>query len=111
MISCCWRWRKLICRAAFCAADTAAAGFHFGELVLKGECLYLQTKDFAFEVSDIIVYYRKNGIVLERRAAENLLAATEGWVSALYLYLRQYHNGQSPQTDEETAAAGTGRGL
>lgn len=65
------------------------------ELVLKGECLYLQTKDFAFEVSDIIVYYRKNGIVLERRAAENLLAATEGWVSALYLYLRQYHNGQS----------------
>ena len=52
-------------------------------------------------MSDIIVYYRKNGIVLERRAAENLLAATEGWVSALYLYLRQYHNGQSPQTGEE----------
>ena len=75
--------------------------FTLDELVLKGECLYLQAKDFAFEVSDIIVYYRKNGIVLERRAAENLLAATEGWVSALYLYLRQYHNGQSPQTDEE----------
>ena len=73
----------------------------WSELVLKGECLYLQPKDFAFEVSDIIVYYRKNGIVLERRAAENLLAATEGWVSALYLYLRQYHNGQSPQTGEE----------
>lgn len=75
--------------------------FTLDELVLKGECLYLQPKDFAFEVSDIIVYYRKNGIVLERRAAENLLAATEGWVSALYLYLRQYHNGQSPQTGEE----------
>lgn len=75
--------------------------FSLDELVLKGECLYLQPKDFAFEVSDIIVYYRKNGIVLERRAAENLLAATEGWVSALYLYLRQYHNGQSPQTGEE----------
>ena len=56
--------------------------FTLDELVLKGECLYLQPKDFAFEVSDIIVYYRKNGIVLERRAAENLLAATEGWVSA-----------------------------
>ena len=51
--------------------------FTLDELVLKGECLYLQPKDFAFEVSDIIVYYRKNGIVLERRAAENLLAATE----------------------------------
>lgn len=75
--------------------------FTLDELVLKGECLYLQPKDFSFEVSDIIVYYRKNGIVLERRAAENLLAATEGWVSALYLYLRQYHNGQSPQTGEE----------
>lgn len=75
--------------------------FTLDELVLKGECLYLQPKDFAFEVSDIIVYYRKNGIVLERRAAENLLAVTEGWVSALYLYLRQYHNGQSPQTGEE----------
>ena len=75
--------------------------FTLDELVLKGECLYLQPKDFAFEVSDIIVYYRKNGIVLERRAAENLLAATEGWVSAIYLYLRQYHNGQSPQTGEE----------
>lgn len=75
--------------------------FTLDELVLKGECLYLQPKDFAFEVSDIIVYYRKNGIVLERRAAENLLDATEGWVSALYLYLRQYHNGQSPQTGEE----------
>ena len=75
--------------------------FTLDELVLKGECLYLQPKDFAFEVSDIIVYYRKNGIVLERRAAENLLAATEGWVSALYLYLRQYHNGQSQQTGEE----------
>ncbi len=75
--------------------------FTLDELVLKGECLYLQPKDFAFEVSDIIVYYRKNGIVLERRVAENLLAATEGWVSALYLYLRQYHNGQSPQTGEE----------
>ena len=75
--------------------------FTLDELVLKGECLYLQPKDFAFEVRDIIVYYRKNGIVLERRAAENLLAATEGWVSALYLYLRQYHNGQSPQTGEE----------
>lgn len=75
--------------------------FTLDELVLKGECLYLQPKDFAFEVSDIIVYYRKNGIVLERRAAENLLAATEGWVGALYLYLRQYHNGQSPQTGEE----------
>ena len=75
--------------------------FTLDELVLKGECMYLQPKDFAFEVSDIIVYYRKNGIVLERRAAENLLAATEGWVSALYLYLRQYHNGQSPQTGEE----------
>lgn len=75
--------------------------FTLDELVLKGECLYLQPQDFAFEVNDIIVYYRKNGIVLERRAAENLLTATEGWVSALYLYLRQYHNGQSPQTGEE----------
>ena len=74
--------------------------FTIDELVLKGECLYLQAQDFAFEVNDIIVYYRKNGIVLERRDAEKLLTVTEGWISALYLYLRQYQNGQPPEAGE-----------
>lgn len=75
--------------------------FTLEELVLKGECLQLQTEDMAFGLSDIIVYYRKNGIVLERREAERLLELTEGWTSALYYYLRQYQEGRPLEMGEE----------
>lgn len=74
--------------------------FSLEDLVLKGECLHLQREDFAFGLNDIIVYYRKNGIVLERGEAERLLAATEGWISALYLYLRQYQSGLRQEPGE-----------
>ena len=74
--------------------------FSLEDLVLKGECLHLQREDFAFGLNDIIVYYRKNGNVLERGEAEHLLAATEGWISALYLYLRQYQSGLRQEPGE-----------
>ena len=72
-----------------------APDFTVADLVLKGACLHLPKQELAFTVDDIIVYYRKNGIILERRTAEQLLELTEGWVSALYLYLRQEQAGQS----------------
>lgn len=74
--------------------------FSLEDLVLKGECLHLQREDFAFGLNDIIIYYRKNGIVLEHGEAEYLLAATEGWISALYLYLRQYQSGLRQEPGE-----------
>lgn len=75
--------------------------FTLEDLVLKGTCLHLQAEDLAFGLNDIIIYYRKNGIVLERCEAKALLELTEGWISGLYCYLCQHQEGRPLAMGEE----------
>ena len=59
-------------------------------LRLKGMLDVIGKDHFTLSKNDIITYYRECGVVLSEQDAELLLANTEGWISALYLYLLRY---------------------
>ena len=67
------------------------AGFlNIDELILKGYLLHITKAVFEFSVKDIKNYYKICGIGLTDSDGERLFALTEGWISALYLFMMNY---------------------
>ncbi len=63
----------------------AAFGEKTTELALKGYCHVIDKSCFELNQGEIIAYYKQCGIRLRPHEAAELLAYTEGWISALYL--------------------------
>lgn len=61
-----------------------------GELQLKGFLNTIGIGDLAFSKTDIEHYFHIQGIRLEEQQLEQLCRYSEGWVSALYLFLLDY---------------------
>lgn len=59
-------------------------------LGLKGLLTVIGRDRFILRKHDIIAYYGSCGVSLEEGEAEFLFSKTEGWISALYLYLLRY---------------------
>ena len=60
------------------------------ELALKGYVLHITPETLEFRPEEITGYYRVCGIDLKEPEANDLYAATEGWISALYLLMLEY---------------------
>ncbi|WP_312648372.1 LuxR C-terminal-related transcriptional regulator [Aminipila sp.] len=60
------------------------------ELQLKGYLSIIAFDDLAFSKADIKHYYLIHGIKLEEQQLEQLYRFSEGWVSALYLFMLDY---------------------
>lgn len=61
----------------------------FDELILKGKLAIIPHDVFLFHEEDIKNYYLLCGIDLKPEAVNRLMYLTEGWISALYLFLLQ----------------------
>lgn len=59
-------------------------------LLLKGYLKIIDRQQFIFHEEDIFAWYNQCGITLSKEEVRSLYEATEGWVSALYLYLLRY---------------------
>jgi LuxR family maltose regulon positive regulatory protein len=60
------------------------------EPLLKGAVAEIGPEVFAFTREEVGSYFEQCGVSLEEAEADRLLAATGGWISALYLYLLHY---------------------
>ncbi|WP_319583648.1 LuxR C-terminal-related transcriptional regulator [uncultured Pseudodesulfovibrio sp.] len=60
------------------------------EPLLKGTVTEIGPDGFAFTREEVGNYFELCGVSLEEDEADRLLAATGGWISALYLYLLHY---------------------
>ncbi|SBW00865.1 LuxR family Bacterial regulatory protein [uncultured delta proteobacterium] len=59
-------------------------------LSLKGELAVIGRESFALTPEEIRGYYAACGVILKKKDAAALHKATDGWISALYLYLLRY---------------------
>lgn len=67
------------------------AGFQsMDELRLKGYLLHITKELFELSAKEIKIYYRLCGIRLNDADADRLFVLTEGWISALYLFMMNY---------------------
>lgn len=57
------------------------------ELALKGYLLRIMKEVFEFAPQEIVEYYKVCGINLKDFEADQLYSLTEGWISALYLFM------------------------
>jgi ATP-dependent transcriptional regulator len=60
------------------------------ELMLKGLINNIVVDDFAFKPLDIEEYYNLCGFKISKQEVNKLYEYSEGWISALYLYMREY---------------------
>ncbi len=60
------------------------------ELRLKGLVNYIGREDFLLLPGDIAVYYARCGITVTAEDEQKLFAYSEGWVTSLYLSVREY---------------------
>ena len=60
------------------------------ELMLKGYLHHIAKETFELSPKEIIKYYRLCGISLKDTEADKLYSFTEGWISALYLFMLDY---------------------
>ena len=60
------------------------------ELMLKGLINNIITEDFAFRPLDIAQYYNLCGFKINKQQVNKLYEYSEGWISALYLYMLEY---------------------
>jgi LuxR family maltose regulon positive regulatory protein len=60
------------------------------ELALKGFLYYVKKECFEFTQKEIVYYYKLCDINLKDKEANQLLAVTEGWISALYLMMLNF---------------------
>lgn len=80
----------------------SAFGENTAELVLKRHCLLLDKRDFALTADEIAEYCKLRGVRLKPGEAAFLHAATEGWISAVYLYMLDYR--QTGRLDQQPAS-------
>lgn len=60
------------------------------ELILKGYLLHISKEILEFEPSDIRSYYKLCDISLKNEEVRQIFRYTEGWISAVYLLMREY---------------------
>lgn len=60
------------------------------ELILKRYLLPIGKEILEFEPNDISSYFKRCGINLKNEEAHQIFGYTEGWISALYLLMREY---------------------
>jgi len=60
------------------------------ELALKGYLHHISKETFELTPTEIAEYYKTCGISLDNDETERLHALTEGWISALYLFLLEF---------------------
>lgn len=59
-------------------------------LNLKGDLGFIGRADFVLDQNDILTYYNMCGVALTPEDTALLYQTTDGWISALYLYLLRY---------------------
>ncbi|MBP1764201.1 MAG: ATP-dependent transcriptional regulator, partial [Firmicutes bacterium] len=62
------------------------------ELALKGYLHIIAKETLELTPPEIVEYYKACGISLEAEETERLHALTEGWISALYLFMVELHS-------------------
>lgn len=60
------------------------------ELILKGFINNIIAEDFTFKPLDIAEYYKLCGFKINKQEVNKLYEYSEGWISALYLYMLEY---------------------
>ncbi len=80
----------------------SAFGENTAELVMKGHCLLLDKQDFELTAGEIAEYCKLRGVRLKSGEAAFLHSATEGWISAVYLYGLAYR--QTGRLDQQPAS-------
>ncbi len=80
----------------------SAFGENTAELMLKRHCLLLDKRDFALTAGEIAEYSKLRGVRLNLAEAAFLHSATEGWISAVYLYVLDYR--QTGRLDQQPAS-------
>lgn len=61
--------------------------FNFEELTLKSYLHHITKETFELMPEEIVAYYKICGVSLRHEEAVNLYNLTEGWISALYLFM------------------------
>jgi LuxR family maltose regulon positive regulatory protein len=70
------------------------------ELALKGVLHHIARQTFELAPKEIIAYFKLCGVALSEGDAARIHSNTEGWISALYLIMLEYHKkGQYTPTD------------
>lgn len=65
-------------------------GEKVAELRLKGLVNYIGKEDFLLQPGDIADYYARCGIIVTAEDERKLFAYSEGWITPLYLAMREY---------------------
>lgn len=60
------------------------------EFQIKGLVKHISTDDFLFTPCDIKQLFESNGISIEQNIADHIYKKTGGWISAIYLIMREY---------------------
>jgi len=60
------------------------------ELMLKGYLYHITKENFELTPKEIVEYYKVCGISLKGTEADKLYSMTEGWISALYLFMLEF---------------------
>lgn len=60
------------------------------ELILKGFLNNITSEDLVFKQMDIAKYFEVCGVKINKQVVEILYNYSEGWISALYLYMLEY---------------------
>lgn len=72
--------------------------FNTEELSLKGYLYHIKKDVFEFSKNEIVEYYKCCGIALSSDEADELYSLTEGWISAIYLLMLNYKEGEKLST-------------
>ena len=78
------------------------------ELRLKGQVNYIGREEFLLLPGDIVKYFDRCGITVTEEEARKLFAYSEGWITPLYLSMREYvANGNFAVSGSVTALVGS----
>ncbi|MDF2544399.1 MAG: ATP-dependent transcriptional regulator [Herbinix sp.] len=72
---------------------------HFEELKLKGFAYHITKDVLELSPKEIMKYYRECGILLSSQEVDRLYICTEGWISALYLFMLDWVKEPSIEND------------
>jgi LuxR family maltose regulon positive regulatory protein len=83
-------------------ASRSRFGETTAELALKGQCLLLDKQHFELTADETAEYCKERGVRLKPGETAFLHSRTEGWISAVYLYVLDYR--QTGRLDQQPAS-------
>ena len=91
----CWRFVELLARRQVRHLHVVLLSrirlpMAMEDLQLKGLATEIRSRDLAFSAEDILAFFRQNGLMISVANGQELFSATNGWISAICLYVRGY---------------------